>query len=171
MKEISLTQEKVALVDDEDYERLSKYSWQYEKRKGMARRLARFPEVLVPTAIAMACEILQTRKLVDHKDRNPLNNQKSNLRLCTDAQNQQNKKKSEGTSSKYKGVYFRKYNKKWQAYIGFQDIFGGKGRTQLGTFSIEEDAARAYDKAARQSFGEFACLNFPEERERSCLCP
>ena len=160
MKEILLTHEKVALVDNEDYERLSKIKWQYDKTSC---------GVLYGT-LRMSHAVLQTNQLIDHKDGDKLNNQKTNLRPCTLTQNSQNRRKIKTkTSSKYKGVHFRRNRGKWCATIWFQNIFGQKIQIWLGSFLVEKEAARAYDKAARQRFGEFAALNFPLEGERSCL--
>lgn len=170
MKTIPLTQGKVALVDDEDYERLSKFKWCYDKRNNYASCCVRIPESLEWKHISMACEALQTNSKVDHVDGEGLNNQKYNLRECTNSQNQQNRKKTKGkTSSKYKGVGFCCRDKNWRADIKFQDIFGEKAHVYLGSFTAEVEAARIYDKAARQYFGQFAALNFPEKGERSCL--
>lgn len=161
MKTIPLTQDRVALVDDEDYERLSTFNWYYEKDTNRAR---------TGNGWTMSREVLQTEGLIDHKDGNPLNNQKSNLRICAQYQNQQNSKKHNyrgNPSSKYKGIYRREPS--WCSRIYFQDIFGKTVCVHLGTFELEEDAGRAYDIAARRYHREFAALNFPGEGERSCL--
>lgn len=171
MKEIPLTQEKFALVDDEDFERLSKYKWYYDKFNGGAARSVHIPGSLNRTkGIKMAHEVLQTKELHDHIDRNKLNNQKSNLRPCSCAQNQYNRGKIKSkATSKYKGVHFDCARKKWMARIHFINILGPSRSKYLGRFAIEEDAARAYDEAAKQHFGEFAVFNFPKEGERSCI--
>ena len=93
--------------------------------------------------------------LVDHIDHNGLNNCRSNLRLSTMAQNVRNTI-SRGGSSKYKGVHWCKRSKKWTGQI----CFNGKGH-HLGGFRDEIEAAKAYDKRAKELHGEFACLNFP----------
>jgi len=82
---------------------------------------------------------------VDHIDRNPLNNVSSNLRMVTCQENKRNKGKRTGTSSKYIGVYWRKNTKKWIAQIKHS----GK-MAYIGSYSNEEDAARAYDDALRK---------------------
>ena len=96
--------------------------------------------------------------VVDHIDGNGLNNRKSNLRICTKAQNVHNSRPRTNTSSKYKGVFWNKANKKWSATIHKGDKW-----TYIGGFDDEKEAARAYDRKAAEFFGEFAYLNFPEK--------
>jgi len=103
----------------------------------------------------------QPGQMVDHKNRNTLDNRRCNLRLCNHSENQKNRFVDVGTS-KYKGVYREGNN--WRAYIGFEDR-----QVWLGTFANEDDAARARDRAARIYQGEFAYLNFPEIKESSLL--
>jgi len=137
MKEIKLTQGKVALVDDEDFEYLNQYKWYasqgYAKRRGniMIHQQLGFYEG-------------------DHLDGNGLNNQKYNLRFCTSAQNNMNRQKRNNCKSKYKGVSRQKHGIKWIAYIN------GK---YIGSYDIEEQAALAYNHKAKELFGEFARLN------------
>jgi hypothetical protein len=161
MKTIPLIDEdeRVALVDDSDYEWLSQYEWYYSRRGVCIRG----------TFATMSHIILQVDGQIDHKDGEDWNNQRFNLRPCTNTQNSQNRKKGKKASSEYKGVCFNRNKKKWQAGIGLWNLLSGKYSKYLGLFLIEEDAAKAYDEAARHYFGEFAALNFPREDERSCL--
>jgi AP2 domain len=95
--------------------------------------------------------------VVDHINYSGLNNLERNLRVCTAVENQRNRR-AVGGSSQYKGVSYDKEHKKWEAGIGV------KGRRiHIGLFEGEIGAARAYDRRARQLFGTFAYLNFPNE--------
>lgn len=96
----------------------------------------------------------ENKKLVDHIDRNTSNNHISNLRWATLAENLANQLSRKGTASKYKGVCFFKKQKKWVARIGINDK-----HKYLGSFTCEKEAALAYNKAAKEIFGEFALLN------------
>ncbi len=170
MKEIPLTKGYVALVDDEDYERVNQYKW-YVQRDGYnyyavrnitirSRKETRETGLPRQTLIYMHRFILDAPndKDVDHRDHNGLDNRKkSNLRFCTKNQNMGNLLSESGVS-KYKGVTWHNENKKWVARIGYE----GK-RIHLGCFSDEIEAAKTYDARARELFGEFAYLNFPRE--------
>ena len=92
---------------------------------------------------------------VDHKDRNSLNNHLSNLRWCTQKENQHNRSKRKNTSSVYKGVSFDKKANKWRAQIKHNDTV-----INLGCFTDEFEAAHVYDRKANEFFGVFAKLNF-----------
>lgn len=89
----------------------------------------------------------------DHRNRNPLDNRRLNLRHCTNQQNSQNRMRSNVTG--YKGV--GRHGRGWRARITTT-----AKRVSLGCFDTPEAAARAYDKAAVEHFGEFACLNFDD---------
>jgi hypothetical protein len=102
---------------------------------------------------------------VDHKDRNGVHNEMSNLRFANGQQQSANKDKhSNNCTSQYKGVCWDKDRKMWRAYIKIN----GKCKF-LGYYSAEEDAALAYDAAALKQFGEFAFLNFPQENQPSAV--
>jgi hypothetical protein len=99
---------------------------------------------------------------IDHRNGIKLDNRRDNLRRANQSQNNGNAKKfKKACTSRYKGV--SRVNEGWTAKIQYE------GRKKhLGTFSIEEEAAVAYDEAARRTFGEYACVNFPKDGERSC---
>ena len=145
-----------AMVDDADFDVLNQWKWSAEKRKGTfyAIRCVRGPGGKKAT-IRMHRQIVGEGVEVDHADGNGLNNQRTNLRACSTAKNQQNRGRSRG-ASKFKGVLWDKSHGCWKAKI----IIDGK-RFMLGSFETEEAAARRYDQAAKAHFGEFARLNFP----------
>ena len=149
---IPLTQGKVAIVDAEDYEWLSKNKWHAANTGGKFYACRSIKQ----RTISMHRVIMGEPKgmVVDHIDGNSLNNRRCNLRSCTTAQNICNQRPKGGTS-KYKGVCFQKRENKWKAKIRFN----GKG-IHIGNFDEEIDAAKAYDKKANELFGEFAYLNF-----------
>jgi hypothetical protein len=93
---------------------------------------------------------------VDHEDGNGLNNQRSNLRIASPTQNQGNARRRKDNTSGYKGVSWYRRTNKWKAHIRVD-----KKLRHLGYFIDLTDAARAYDAAALEHFGEFAHLNFP----------
>jgi hypothetical protein len=151
---IELTRGKYAKVDPEDYEKLIGYNWfaVKELHTFYAQRNENGKSVKIHRQIMNPPPGL----FVDHQNHDGLDNRKANLRIATPAENSRNKKKQGSkTSSKYKGVYLAKWAGKWRAAI----YHNGKC-IQLGYFDNEPDAAKAYDKAAKLLFGEFASLNF-----------
>lgn len=146
---------KFTKVDAQDYPKLAQFDWQlYNSHKSFYA--ARIENGRI---VYMHREIMNNPAglFVDHKNREGLDNRKSNLRLATCRQNNCNSIKKRG-SSKYRGVSYCKRRRKWRATINFN----GK-HIWLGHFDSEEEAARAYDRAAKIYHGEFAALNFPEE--------
>lgn len=154
MKRIKVTQNRYALVDDEDFEYLSQFKW-YASKQGntfYAHRDSRNRKRDKGTIICMHREIMNSPKdLVDHIDGNGLNNQKKNLRTCTRSQNSMNQKAHRDSTSKLKGVTFDKSRNKYAAQINFN----GK-KIYLGRFSVKEKAYQAYCEACVKYHGEFA---------------
>jgi len=150
---ILLTQGEVAMVDPEDYEELKKYVWCASRRgKGIyACRRVRRELILMHRVIMKAPKGM----IVDHIDGNGLNNCKSNLRLCTRAQNTYNSRPRDGRSG-FKGVAYDKRSGKYKAAIGYK-----YDHVEIGEFDDRVDAARARDLVARALQGEHAWLNLP----------
>lgn len=147
------------IVDDEDFESITKYSWNARKDGNTyyARRTRRKKDnykklemLLLHRVILNAPKDLS----VDHINGNGLDNRKQNLRLCCHKQNSANMNRFKGVS-KFKGVTLTK-NKTWKASLGSLKYGTYK---YLGTFSTEVEAARAYNQAAKERWGEFAKLN------------
>jgi hypothetical protein len=160
MKEISLSQNKVALVDDEDYDFLSQWKWQVTEGKTgkfYAVRMQCIPKSEIRKRIFMHRLIMKAPDNidVDHKKGNGLNNQKENLRLATKSQNAANRKKPKNNTSGFKGVSWDRARNKWLACIRFN-----YKNIHLGRFIDRIDAVKSYDKKAKELFGEFAQTNF-----------
>ncbi len=153
VRHIPLEDGHYALVDAADYEWLSQYHWHscsggYAARSEKGKRILMHRQIMQPPA----------GMVVDHVDGQRANNCRSNLRVCTRAENQRNQRKKRGSSSKFKGVGYTKQSKRCYAKL----VFEGK-TVWLGHFDSEIEAARAYDRAAVEHQGEFAHLNFPDE--------
>jgi hypothetical protein len=155
MKTIPLSRGKFALVDDEDYDVLNRYTWHCNNSGYAMQRVRHGKEkrnIMMHRVILSCPDGMQT----DHIDGNRLNNQRSNLRACNQSQNEINKRRRKTNTSGYKGVC---YNGK---YIIARVSANGKSY-HLGIFPDKVSAAKAYDIKARELFGEFARLNFPGE--------
>lgn len=143
-KIIPLTKGYYVKVDNEDFEKLKDIPWcytngyAYSGLKGLMHRY-----------IMNTPEDMET----DHINHDTLDNRKNNLRICTRSENMANTF-SRGGSSKYKGVHWVEREKRWYAQLP------KNGKTFLGSFLTEEEAAKAYDKRAKEVYGEFAKLNF-----------
>ena len=161
---IPLTQGKFALVDEGDFESLSRFTWGVAKSKeNLIYALSRRAGGYMHRVLLKADKTQQ----VDHIDGNPLNNRRSNLRFCNHSQNGQNKKRSRtpGASSVFKGVSLDRNGRRWVFCIGPK-------RTPLvrrGGFETAAEAARGYDEVARRVYREFARVNFPLPHEQPAL--
>lgn len=158
MREIPLTQSKVALVDDEDYERVAQHRWAADKAKSTWYASAR----INGRRIRLHRFIVDAKpgQLVDHEDRNGLNCTRGNLRPCTHGQNCQNSVPRKNNKCGLKGVSF--HYGKWMARISIGPQSSRK-QIRLGRFDTPEEAAIIYDRAAIMHFGRFAYLNFPDK--------
>lgn len=135
-------------VDDEDYDFLSTLKWGCQNGtavKSTNHDYVMITHTLIDVPIGM---------FVDHIDRNCHNNQKTNLRLATKAQNCQNAKIRKDNVCGYKGVHYRKDNNKYRARIQVNHV-----RLNLGEYDTAKEAAIAYNKAAALYHKEFAVLN------------
>jgi hypothetical protein len=166
MKHIPLTQGQFAIVDDEDFERTNQFKWSamkitrksgtvfYAKRvvwddwKDKKQHIVLLHRFILEAPVGFD---------VDHKNNEPLDCRKENLRLATRQQNNQNRLPRE---DKYKGVHFQPTGPRRRRFTA---TIGTEGKTTyLGCFHTATEAARAYDAKAKELFGEFAKLNFPE---------
>lgn len=154
MKLIPLTRGHFTKVDDEDYEFLIQWKWNAGIRKNTIYAVRNTGKPW--KVILMHREILgvtDSKILVDHKDHNGLNNQRSNIRPCTHSQNAMNKKANKDSTSQFLGVSLYR-NKKWQAVINIDRV-----KKHLGYYHTEESAAMIYNENAIKFHGEFASLN------------
>lgn len=155
-KEIPLTQGKVAIVDDDDFELIKKYKWcavkscntYYAMRIDCTNKKRRF--------ISMHRLIMDANSgvYVDHVNGSGLDNRKENLRVCNNSENCRNQRVRINNSSGYKGVDWHKNLYKWRTRI----MIDGK-YTHLGLFSCIIKAAKCYNEAAIKHYGKFAKLN------------
>lgn len=144
---------KLALVDDDLYDHLLQWRWHANERgypyrsvstgNGRSRMHFMHWDVLTPPP----------GMIVDHLDRDPLNNQRSNLRVCTHSQNSMNVATRRTNKAGLKGVYPNSSGK-WRA-----TVYVKGSRYELGTFETKHEAALSYNEAARKYHGEFAFIN------------
>ena len=165
MKEIQLTQGYFALVDDEDFEELNKHKWHIKKHRNTVYAVRTQWIVggkgkqIHYKMHRVILGLKNPKEVCDHINHNGLDNRKSNLRVCTNKENQKNRLSKKNSTSKYLGVSLS--DNKWVSGISVN----GK-RKHLGTFDNTKDgeilAAISYDFAAIKYHGEFANLNFKE---------
>jgi hypothetical protein len=157
-KLVPLTHGKYAIVDEEDYDRVMQYKWTFHRYRRteilyVQGRIPGYGNMFLHRFILLPAPGMQ----VDHIDGNPQDNRRSNSRICTNAQNSMNSRKAKNKTSVFKGVSWNKQSRKWRATIAPKG-----GQIHLGLFDDPVLAAKAYDKAARLHFGEFAKLNFSD---------
>lgn len=151
---IPLTKGRFTLVADFDYEKVARFNWTFlSSGRGYAIRAVQENGKRVYYLMHRVLMDAPPDMEVDHQDGDSLNNRRGNLRLCTHKKNRGNTRKHKDNKSGFKGVCWNKNAQKWQ---------GSAMGTYLGLFEDKEDAARAYDEAAKRIVGPFANLNFPE---------
>jgi hypothetical protein len=152
-----------ALVDDEDYERVTSLGkWTATPKNGSrlyAVRMDPITNSMQRLHRFVAGLGRDDARVIDHINKNTLDNRKSNLRVVTQQQNTWNSTSRVGSSSRFLGVSWRASRNHWRVRIkkDGQEIF-------IGHYTSETEAARAYDRAATHHFGPFAALNLPLER-------
>uniref|UniRef100_A0A6M3KBR1 Putative HNH endonuclease n=1 Tax=viral metagenome TaxID=1070528 RepID=A0A6M3KBR1_9ZZZZ len=141
-----------ALVDEDDYNRVSKYDWnlyRFSEHKKYVQATVSGRSVYLHRFV-----LPHTLPRTDHINQNTLDNRKSNLRPATYSQNGANRKLNKNNASGFRGVHFEKFTQRWRAQIQVEGV-----HIKLGRFSTPELAAREYNSAATEFFGEFAVLN------------
>jgi len=151
---IYLSNGKEVLVDDEDYEVLSKFNWCDDGHGRAVCQMkdehGKWRQVKMHRFITNCPK----GKVVDHANGNPLDNRKINLRICIQKENLANARIPSHNTSGYKGVTYFKRDGRYRAYIKID-----QKQYHLGYFNTKEEAAIAYNNKAAEVFGEFALLN------------
>ncbi len=158
---ITLTSGAVCFVDPDDIDLVSHVVWSEVKSLRTSYAYGFLPGSEVRLFMHVLLMGQRDGFMVDHRDGNGLNNVRSNLRWATSSQNQANKRHQRGNSNPYKGVWPPTgEHPHWRAGITCDGV-----RYYLGNFATPEEAALAYDRKAKELFGEFAKLNFEESRD------
>jgi hypothetical protein len=154
-KNIKLSKGLNTIVDDDDYEMLSQFSWYaHDGGKNTYAATRILGDIIYMHQMILSSDKTDEYPFVDHINNNTLDNRKENLRPSNSRENSSNRSKTEReTSSKFKGVT-RINNNKWKAHIGINDK-----DFHIGYFKTENDAAKAYNREAKEIFGDKAKLN------------
>ena len=157
MKLLPLTKGYFSKVDDEDFERLIKHKWCVVKKRTGSNIYAQMQVGKKKYSLhRFILGLTDPQVLVDHINGDSLDNRRENLRACTAAENTRNRAPLRKNATGFKGVS-RTASGKFLA-----EIKKHKKRYRLGRFKTAGEAARAYDAKAKELFGEFAYLNFPD---------
>ncbi len=163
VKIINLTNsDELILVDDEDYEYLMQWNWQLSGNCGGVYRCENIDGIkytIIMSRIIAKRMGLNLSNEIDHIDRDIFNNKRNNLRAATNSQQNMNKGLQKNNTSNYRGVNWHNASQKYRVRISLN----GK-QINLGLFDCPIEAANMYDYYAKQLFGEFAYLNFPENK-------
>ncbi len=155
-KIINLTQNQIAIIDDEDYESLNQYKWHAQKASNgfYAVRCVYVNRKCIKLGMHRQVLPCLDNQEIDHKNRNTLDNRKSNLRIVTHAQNMKNRNKHKNNKSGIKGVYWDKRGKKWRSEIRVD----GK-KIHLGMFSDLMEAKTMRNNSEIKYFGEYSAIS------------
>lgn len=151
--EIKLNRGRVAIVDDEDAD-LAALRWYVVRVRGRDKYAHRGTRKFQSLHATIGARMGIVADQIDHRDGDGFNCRRSNLRGATNSQNNANKGPQKNNSSGFKGV--TRNGKKWEA-----KLYVNRTRRPVGRFDDPVEAAKAYDRAAVEAFGEFAWLNFP----------
>jgi len=163
VKRIHVHSNSEALIDDADFDKVSKYRWVlgnggYPQAWLNGRRIY-MHRIIMGDAIRASAS---GASVVDHINRNPLDNRRKNLRIATRSQNVVNRSLPKANKYGYRGV---DYNRNHQSFYAV--IYANNKRYKKWPYATAEEAAHAYDELAREHHGDFAQLNFPNTKDKS----
>lgn len=160
---LPLNHGRFSLIDDDDSD-LCASKWHMHTANGVTMYVVRNVRANGIRRTEFLHKVIASRKglsgTVDHRNRCGLDNRRDNLRSASRAQNCANRSMHKNNSSGFKGVTWHRVTSRWMARLSVD----GRKR-HLGLFRDPQQAARAYDIAAREVYGEFAALNFPSDYE------
>lgn len=163
MSTITTKRGHVVVIDDDKAPMLSAYTWEFFDRYRRLSLEAHDPATRRKVQMHRLLVNASAGQIVDHINGNFLDNRLKNSRICDAGQNARNRQANLAKKTPYKGVAETRGGK-FKAYI-----YLNRRYNNLGTFSDVACAARAYDDAAREHFGDFCCVNFPKSGERCAV--